>query len=84
MCSWIVVRDWCNKSIALARESLNKPGLVCRIPQYFSQMVDRLIEPPVEVHEGARRPEPANQCFTRYQFARLFEQGEKKLKWLFT
>ncbi len=47
-------------------------------------MVDRLVQPAIEIDEGAGIPQPADKLLTRDQFARLFEQGEQELGRLLT
>ena len=76
-------RDRRHESIALARQRLDEARMFCRIAQGVSQVVDRLVQPAIEVHERPGRPQPTRQFFPCDEFARLLQQGQQELERLF-
>jgi hypothetical protein len=48
-----------------------------RISQAVAQLLDRHVQAPIEVDEGAVRPKRGSQLLARYQFARSLEEGRQ-------
>ena len=75
-----ILRDRGDESIALARQRLDELRMVGRITQRLAQVIHRLVQAVIEIHERAGGPQPARQFFTRDQFARLLEERQQQLQ----
>jgi hypothetical protein len=69
-----------NKSISSSRQSLHKPWILGRVPQYFADFVDGRIEAVVEVNEGPVRPKLRPQLLSGNDLTRALQQHDQNLK----
>ena len=68
------------ESIALAGQRLDELRMVGGVTQRFAQVIHRLVESAIEVHERVRRPQTARQLFACDELARVFEQRKQQLQ----
>ena len=69
-----------NEAIALARNRLDKPRIVCRIPQGQPDLLDGRVETLIKFDESIRRPKRFLQILAAHQLTRAADQQYENLK----
>jgi hypothetical protein len=64
-----------DKPVALSRDGLDEPRLLCIVAQSSTQVADAVVQPPVEIHVGRVSPDCVAQLFTRHEIAGAHDDG---------
>jgi hypothetical protein len=72
-------RDVGEKSVAAPRDGFDEAGIFGGITERFANLVDRLVEPVIEIDHRAA-PEPVAKLVARDDLSRSFEQHRKNLE----
>src|SRR5262249_53153938 len=71
------------KAVAATSNGFHKARTLGRVAECLTDLVDRLVEPVIEVHESVCRPESCLKFLASYDLAGMLEQHHKDLEGLF-